>query len=70
MNKVIKNIFVFMGTIFAIFMGFFGLASVYAAIIGTDNYGDNPIYILTFSLICLALASTSLFLSVKLYYHG
>jgi len=68
-NKTIKNIVVFFGAIFAIFMGFFGLTGVYTAATGTNNYGGNPIYFLTVGLICLGIASTALFLSVKLYYH-
>lgn len=69
MNKIIKNIIVFFGALFAIFMGFFGVAGLFAAATGTRNYGEDPMYFLTIGLLCLAIASTSLFLSVKLYYH-
>ena len=69
MNKVIKNIIVFMGTIFAIFMIFFGLAYVYSAVIGTNNHRDDLLYFLFTGFMCLAIASTVVFLSVKLYHH-
>ena len=69
MNKIIKNLIVFMGTVFAIFMGLFGLTSDYTATIGTNNYGGDPMYFLTFGLMCLAIASIAGFLSVKLHYH-
>ena len=58
-----------MGTVFAIFMGFFGLSGVYTSLIGAHNYGDDPTYFFMFGLICLAIAAIALFLSVKLYYH-
>ena len=60
---------VFMGTVFAIFMGLFGLISDYTATIGTNNYGGDVMYFLTFGLMCLTIASIAGFLSVKLYYH-
>ena len=69
MNKIIKNIIVFMGTVFAIFMMFFGLAYVYSAVIGTNDHRDDLLYFLTSGFMCLAIASTVLFLSVKLYHH-
>ncbi|CAN5709818.1 hypothetical protein BH23THE1_BH23THE1_35770 [soil metagenome] len=69
MNNIIKNIIVFMGIVFAIIMIFFGLAYVYSASIGTNNHRDEPFYFLTTGFMCLAIASTVLFLSVKLYYH-
>jgi hypothetical protein len=69
MNKLFKNIIVFMGTVFAIFMGLFGLIAVYTAVIGTNDYGRDPTYFLTFGLICLAIGSITGFLSVKLHYH-
>ena len=58
-----------MGTVFAIFMGFFGLSGVYTSLIGAHNYGDDPTYFFMFGLICLTIATIALFLSVKLYYH-
>ena len=69
MNKIIKNIIVFMGTVFAIFMIFFGSAYIYSAVIGTNDHQDDPLYFLTTGFMCLAIASTVLFLSVKLYHH-
>jgi hypothetical protein len=68
MNKLFKNIIVFMGTIFTIFMGVFGLTGVYTSAIGTNDYGADSTYFLTFGLICLAIASIAGFLSVKLHY--
>ena len=59
-----------MGTVFAILMGFFGLAGIYAVLNGVHMNDEDPMYFITFSLICLVIASASLFLSVKLYYHG
>ena len=67
MNKTIKNIIVFIGTVFAIFMTFFGLAYVYSVVIGTNDHRDDLLYSLTTGFMCLAIASTVLFLSVKLY---
>jgi cell division protein FtsW (lipid II flippase) len=58
-----------MGTVFAIFMIFFGLAYVYSAVIETNDHRDEQLYFLTTGFMCLAIASTFLFLSVKLYYH-
>ena len=69
MNIVIKNIIVFMGTVFTIFMALFGLTGVYTAAIGTNDYGRDPMYFLTFGLICLEIGSIAGFLSVKLHYH-
>ncbi len=69
MNKIFKNLIVFMGTIFAIFMGLFGLTGVYTAAIGTNDYRGDSMYFLTFGLICLAIGSIAGFLSVKLHYH-
>ena len=69
MNKIIKNIIVFMGTVFAIFMIFFGSAYIYSAVIGTNDHRDDQLYFLTAGFMCLAIASTVLFLSVKLYHH-
>ncbi len=48
-----------MGTVFAIFMGLFGLTGVYTSSIGTNDYGVDPMYFLTAGLICLAIASTA-----------
>ena len=48
MNKIFKNLVVFMGTVFAIFMGFFGLSGVYTSLIGAHNYGDDPTYFFMF----------------------
>jgi hypothetical protein len=58
-----------MGTVFAIFMIFFGSAYVYSAVIGTNDHQDDPLYFLTTGFMCLAIASTVLFLSMKLYQH-
>jgi len=69
MNKLFKNVIVFMGTIFAIFMGLFGLAGVYTSIIGTKDSEGTVLYSLTFGIICLAIAATTLFLTAKLHYH-
>ena len=69
MNKIFKNLIVFMGTVFAIFMGVFGLTGVYTASIRTNDYSGDPMYFLTFGLMCLAIASIAGFLSVKLHYH-
>ena len=69
MNKIFKNLIVFMGTVFSIFVGLFGLAGVYTAVIGTNDYGGDPTYFLTFGLMCLAIASIAGFTSVKLHYH-
>jgi integrase len=44
-----------------------GLAYVYSAVIGTNDHRDNLLYFLTTGFMCLAIASTVLFLSVKLY---
>jgi di/tricarboxylate transporter len=67
MNKTIKIIIVFMGTVFSLFMIFFGSAYVYSAVIGTNDHRDDLLYFLTTGFMCLAIASTVLFLSVKLY---
>jgi hypothetical protein len=69
MKKIFKNLIVFMGTVFAIFMALFGMTGVYTAAIGTNNYSRDPMYFLTFSLMCLAIASIVGFLSVKLHYR-
>ena len=45
MNNIFKNLIVFMGTVFAIFMGLFGLTGVYTAAIGTNDYGGDPMCI-------------------------
>lgn len=58
-----------MGTVFAIFMGLFGLISDYTATIGTNNYGGDVMYFLTFGLMCLTIASIAGFLTVNLHYH-
>ena len=58
-----------MGTVFAIFMGFFGVSGVYTSLRGTHNYGDDPTYFFMFGLICLAITATALFISVKLYHY-
>ena len=58
-----------MGTVFAIFMTFFGLAYVYSVVIGTNDHRDDLLYFLTSGFMCLAIASTVLFLSIKLYHH-
>ncbi len=68
-NKIIKNLIVFMGTVFAIFMALFGVTGVYTGAIGTDEYGGDPMFFLTFGLMCLAIASIAGFLLVKLHYH-
>ena len=69
MNRTLRNIIVFLVTIFAIFMGLFGLVGVYAVAIGTNIYGGDQMYFLLFGLMCLAIASTAGALSVKLHYH-
>ena len=69
MNKIFKNLIVFLGTVFAIFIGLFGLTGVYAGAIGINNYGGDSMYFLTFGLMCLTIASISGFLSVRLHYH-
>ena len=69
MKKIIKNLIAFLGIVFTILMGFFGLSGVYNSLMGTYDHGGDPTYFLTFGLICLAIASTVLFLSVKIYYH-
>ncbi len=58
-----------MGTVFAIFMIFFGSAYINSAVIGTNDHRDDPLYYLTVGFMCLGIASTVLFLSVKLYHH-
>ena len=58
-----------MGTVFAIFMIFFGSAYIYSAVIGTNDHWDDPLYFLAAGFMCLAIASTVLFLSVKLYHY-
>jgi len=67
MNKTIKIITVFMGTVFSLFMIVFGLEYVYSAAIGTNSIWGNLLYFLAAGLLCLAIGSTALFLSVKLY---
>ncbi len=58
-----------MGTVFSLFMMVFGLEYVYSAAIGTNSYWGNSLYFLTAGLLCLAIGSSALFLSVKLYHH-
>ncbi len=58
-----------MGTVFAILMGLFGLAGVYTAAIGINDYGVDPMYFFTFGLMCLAIRSIAGILSMKLHYH-
>ncbi|CAN5729506.1 hypothetical protein BH23THE1_BH23THE1_35790 [soil metagenome] len=67
MNKTIKIISVFMGTVFSLFIMVFGLGYVYSAAIGTNSYWVNLLYFLAVGLLCLVIGSTALFLSVKLY---
>ena len=56
-----------MGTVFSLFMIVFGLEYVYSAAIGTNSYWGNLLYFLAAGLLCLAIGSTALFFSVKLY---
>ncbi len=56
-----------MGTVFSLFMMVFGLEYVYFAAIGTSSYWGTLSYFLAAGLLCLAIGSTALFLSVKLY---
>jgi hypothetical protein len=35
------------------FSKMFGLTGIYTAAIGTNNYGGDPMYFLTFGLMCL-----------------
>jgi hypothetical protein len=49
MKKIFKNLIVFMGTVFAIFMALFGMTGVYTAAIGTNNYSRDPISKVTLS---------------------
>ena len=56
-----------MGTVFSLFMIFFGSAYVYSAVTGANDHRDDLLYSLTTGFMCLAIASTVLFLSVKLY---
>ena len=58
-----------MGTVFAIFLIFFGSAYIYSAVIGTNDQQTDPLYFLTTGFMCIAIASTVLFLSMKLYHH-
>ena len=44
-----------MGTVFAIFMGLFGLTGVYTSSVGTNDYGVDRMYFLTAGLIRLAI---------------
>ena len=69
MNKFFKNIVEFMGTVFAIFMGLFGLTYVYAAAFGTNEFGKDPVYFLSVGIMCLAIASIISFSLVKLHHH-
>lgn len=46
-------------SVMAITSKMFGLTGVYTAAIGTNNYGGDPMYFLTFGLMCLAIASTA-----------
>ena len=69
MNKIFKNLIVFMGTVFAIFMGCFGVSGVYTSQMGGHNYEDDPIYFFMLGFFCLAITATAIFISVKLYYH-
>ena len=46
-------------SVMAITSKLFGLTGVYTAAIGTNDYGGDPTYFLTFGLMCLAIASTA-----------
>jgi hypothetical protein len=58
-----------MGTVFSLFMIFLGSTYVYSGVIGTTDHRNDLLYSLTTGFMCLALASTVLFLSIKLYHH-
>ena len=58
-----------MGTVFSLFMIFFGSAYVYSAVIGSNDHRNDLLYFLTTGFMCLTLASIVLFLSIKLNHH-
>lgn len=58
-----------MATVFAIFMTFFGMAYVYSAVIESHVNRNDSLYFLFAGFMCITIASTILFISVKLYHH-